>query len=214
MVTEKEKKACRFLLFGYKKKLKKYVSHNTSLSASDIVKEYEERFYKYMNESDMGNKRCKFISYLNIFSGLAAYELLREKGLTEAEGVEAYDSMCAFMRKLSSLLYKGVDLLPNGYKIVRQSLVDDLEGEKKVCWETEILRDDDNGFTYEISRCLYFDTCREHGYPEFCKVFCNHDWYAYGVLKHHSRFIRKSTIAEDGTVCHDTIEKVTEKHFL
>lgn len=46
------------------------------------------------------------------------------------------------------------------------------------------------------------------------KYFCNHDWYAYGVLKHHSRFIRKSTIAEDGTVCHDTIEKVTEKHFL
>lgn len=26
---------------------------------------------------------------------------------------------------------KHVDLLPNGYKIVRQSLVDDLEGEKK-----------------------------------------------------------------------------------
>lgn len=75
--------------------------------------------------------------------------------------------------------------MPNGYKIVRQSLVDDLEGEKKVCWETEILQDDDSGFTYEISRCLYFDTCKEHGYAEFCKVFCNHDWYAYGVLKHH-----------------------------
>ncbi|GAB5611057.1 L-2-amino-thiazoline-4-carboxylic acid hydrolase [Lacrimispora celerecrescens] len=54
--------------------------------------------------------------------------------------------------------------MPNGYKIVRQSLVDDLEGEKKVCWETEILQDDDSGFTYEISRCLYFDTCKEHGY--------------------------------------------------
>ena len=34
------------------------------------------------------------------------------------------------------------------------------------------------------------------------------------LMEHHSRFIRKSTIAEDGTVCHDTIEKVTEKHFL
>ena len=26
--------------------------------------------------------------------------------------------------------------------------------------------------------------------------------------------IEYATIAEDGTVCHDTIEKVTEKHFL
>lgn len=208
MLTGKEKKMCKTLISGYKKKLKKYVSKNTSLSAEDIVKEYEERFYRYMDEADMGRERGRFTSYLNIFSGLAAYEILREKGLTEAEGISAYDSMCAFIRKLSSVLYKGADLLPNGYKIVRQSLLDDLEGEKKICWDIEILQDDNKGFTYEISRCLYFDTCKEHGYPEFCKVFCTHDWYAFGVLKRHSKFIRQSTIAENGTVCHDTIEKL------
>ena len=208
MLTKKEKRTCRMLIFEYKKKLKKYVSHNTTLSANDIVREYEERFYRYMNEADMGSERGKFTSYLNIFSGLTAYEILREKGLTETDGIKAYDFMCAFIRKLSSVLYKGADLLPNGYKIVRQSLLDDLEGEKRICWDIEILQDDDKGFTYEISRCLYFDTCKEHGYTEFWKVFCTHDWYAFGVLKHHSKFIRKSTIAENGTVCHDTIEKV------
>ena len=46
------------------------------------------------------------------------------------------------------------------------------------------------------------------GISKSCKVFCTHDWYAFGVLKRHSKFIRKSTIAENGTVCHDTIEKV------
>lgn len=211
MLTEKEKKTCQMLLGGYKKKLKKYVSHNTSLSADEIGKEYEERFYRYMNEVDMGAERGKFTSYLNIFSGLAAYEILREKGLTEAEGIKAYDSMCALIRRVSSVLYKGADLLPNGYNIVRKSFFDDLEGEKRTCWDIEILQDDGNGFAYEISRCLYFDICKEHGYPEFCKVFCTHDWYAFGVLKHHARFIRKSTIAEDGTVCHDTIEKVKKE---
>lgn len=196
------------LISGYKKKLGKYVAKHTAFSANDIVAEYEERFYRYMNEADMGRENGKFTSYLNIFSGLAAYEILREKGLTEAEGIGAYDFMCASIRKISSILYKGADLLPNGYKIVRQSLLDDLEGEKRTCWDIEVLQDDDKGFTYEISRCLYFDTCKEHGYPEFCKVFCTHDWYAFGVLKHHSKFIRKSTIAEDGTVCHDTIAKL------
>lgn len=86
-------------------------------------------------------------------------------------------------------------MLPNGYKIVRLSFFDDLQGEKRTCWDIEILQDDEKGYAYEIGRCLYFDTCKEHGYPEFCKVFCTHDWYAYGVLKHHARFIRKSTIA-------------------
>ena len=155
-----------------------------------------------------GAVRGRFTSYLNIFSGLAAYELLRENGLSEAEGIRAYDCMCASMRRLSSVLYKGADLLPNGYKIVRRSLLDDLEGEKKICWDISILQDDDKGFTYEISRCLYFDTCKQHGYPEFCKVFCTHDWYAFGVLRRHARFIRRSTIAENGTVCYDTIEKL------
>ena len=208
MLTEKEKKLCRALISGYRKKLKKFVSDNTALSAEDIAAEYEERFYRYMNEADMGSGRGRFTSYLNIFSGLAAYGILRENGLSEADGIKAYDAMCASLRKFSSVLYKGADLLPNGYKIVRQSLLDDLEGEKKICWDIAILQDDDKGFTYEISRCLYFDTCKEHGYPEFCKVFCMHDWYAYGVLKRHSKFIRQSTIAEDGTVCHDTIAKV------
>lgn len=208
MLTQKEKRPCRVLMSEYKKKLKKYAANHTALPAGDIAAEYEDRFYRYMNEADMGSERGRFTSYLNIFSGLAAYEILREKGLTQEEGIKAYDSMCAFFRKLSSVLYKGADLLPNGYEIVRRSLLDDLEGEKKICWDIEILQDDDRGFTYEISRCLYFDTCKEHGYPEFCKVFCTHDWYAFGVLKRHSKFIRKFTIAENGTVCHDTIEKV------
>ena len=69
-------------------------------------------------------------------------------------------------------------------------------------------QDDEKGYAYDISRCLHFDTCKEHGYSEFCKVFCTHDWYAYRVLKHRAKFIRKSTIAENGTVCHDTILKV------
>ena len=208
MLTEKEKKMCRTLISVYKKNLKKFVSDNTSLPAGEIVKEYEDRFYRYMDAADMGSARGRFTSYLNIFSGLAAYELLRENGLSEAEGIRAYDCMCASMRKLSSVLYKGADLLPNGYKIVRRSLLDDLEGEKKICWDISILQDDDKGFTYEISRCLYFDTCKQHGYPEFCKVFCTHDWYAFGVLRRHARFIRWSTIAENDTVCHDTIEKL------
>lgn len=50
MLAEKEKKMCRMLLSGYKKKLKAYVSRNTALSAQEIVKEYEERFYRYITK--------------------------------------------------------------------------------------------------------------------------------------------------------------------
>lgn len=208
MLEKKELKMCKFLINMYKKKLNKYIKNNTKLNSESICNEYIERFYKYMNNVDMGNNNGRFTSYLNIFSGLCAYEILREQGLSEEQGISAYNEMCARVRKFASILYKIVDLLPNGYNIVIKSLKNDLNGEKTICWNTKILKDDKDGFTYEISKCLYFTTCKEHGYPEFCKVFCNHDWYAYGVLKKHSKFIRKSTIAENGTVCHDSILRV------
>lgn len=208
MLAKKELKLCKFLINNYKKKLKKYLKNNTKLNAENLCNEYIERFYNYMNNANMGEKRGRFVSYLNIYSGLCAYEILRENGLSENEGINAYNQMCASMRKLSSILYKGADMLPNGYNIIVNSLKDDLNNEKAICWDTKIIKDDNEGFSYEISRCLYFDTCKEHGYPEFCKVFCTHDWYAYGVLKRHSKFIRKSTIAENGTICNDTILKI------
>lgn len=208
MLEKKEIKMCRFLLNGYSKKLHKYVAGNTKLDPEAICSAYVERFYQYMNAADMGLGRGRFTSYLNIYSGLCAYEILRENGLSEEQGIQAYDEMCANLRQLAAFMYRTVDLLPNSYKLVVQSLKDDLSGPKSICWDTRILQDDQSGFTYEISRCLYFDTCKEHGYPEFCKVFCTHDWYSYGVLGRHSRFVRQSTIAEDGTVCHDSILKV------
>lgn len=205
MLEKKEEKMCRFLVNTYKKKLYKYIEKNTKLNPQAMCDEYVKRFYQSMNTVDMGQERGRFTSYLNIFSGLSAYEILRENGFTQEQGIQAYDEMCASMRKLAAFMYKTVDILPNGYKIVVDSLKDDLNGPKSICWDTKVLKDDSKGFTYEISRCLYFDTCKEHGYPEFCQVFCTHDWYSFGVLKRHSKFVRQSTIAEDGTVCHDTI---------
>lgn len=208
MLEKKETRLCHFFVNSYRKRLNKYLKKNTKLDSEAICNDYIRRFYECMNGVDMGKNRGRFTSYLNIFSGLAAYEILREKGLTEKEGIEAYDYMCLPIRKLASFMYRTVDLFPGSYKTVVKSLKKDLNGPKAICWDTKILKDDKEGFTYEISKCLYFDTCKEHGYPEFCKVFCTHDWYSFGVLRRHSKFVRKSTIAENGTVCHDSIIKV------
>lgn len=142
MLEKKEIKICKFLTNIYKKKLTKYIKNNTQLNAESICNEYIERFYKYMNNVDMGDNRGRFTSYLNIFSGLCAYEILRENGLSEEEGISAYNEMCASMRKLSANIYKIVDFLPNGYNIVINNLKDDLNGEKAICWDTKILKDD------------------------------------------------------------------------
>ena len=106
MLENKEIKICKFLINNYKKKLKKYIEDNTKLNSKDICNEYIERFYKYMNNADMNTDRGKFTSYLNIYSGLCAYEILREKGLSVDKGIEAYNKMCISMRNYQRFYIK------------------------------------------------------------------------------------------------------------
>lgn len=102
---------CKFLINNYKEKLNIYVRNNTKLNPKNVCNEYIERFYKYMNNAHMGIERGRFTSYLNIYSGLCAYEILREKGLSENEGIEAYNKMCASMKKLSTVIYYQMDII-------------------------------------------------------------------------------------------------------
>lgn len=198
----------QFLRKHFSKRFLKALKERNFESAGELVREYQERFLKYMEEADFGNNNEKFSSYLNIYSGLAAYELLQENGFSREESVSIYDYMCAPLRKVAAISYCIADLLPNGFEISVNSLKEDMIGAKAVCWETSVLEDTEDRFEYRITKCLYFDTCKEHGYPEFTKVFCNHDRHAYDVLHRHAKFIRYAAIGEGGSCCHDAFVNV------
>lgn len=205
----KEKKI-KFIKNNYGKRLKKDLERKQIANVKEICIEYEKRFDRYMSEADHGVNDCNFSSYLNIYSGLAAYEILREQGMSEEEAINVYDYMCLTIRKLASFMYKTVDLFQGCFDIVKKSFMDDLRASDAESMNVEILKNDDKVLEYRINRCLYYDTCTKHGYPEFTKVFCTHDLYSFGVLKKHAKFIRYSTLGEGGECCHDAIVKVNK----
>lgn len=192
----------------YSKRLKKALKNRGYENEELLQKQYQTRFLKYMSEVDFGNNNEKFSSYLNIFSGLAAYELLQENKFTKKDCIEIYDYMCRPLRKVASLAYRAVDLFPKGFHLAVNSVKDDILGEKAACWETSVVEDSEQRFEYRITKCLYFDVCKAHGYPEFTEVFCTHDRYAYEVLHRHVKFIRFSAIGEGGECCHDAFVNV------
>lgn len=192
----------------YSKRLKKALKSRGYENGELLQKEYMARFLNYMGEVDFGNNNEKFSSYLNIFSGLAAYELLQENGFTKKESIEVYDYMCRPLRKVAAFAYRVVDLVPKGFYLAVNSIKDDILGEKAVCWETSVVEDSERRFEYRITKCLYYEVCKAHGYPEFTKVFCMHDRYAYEVLHKHAKFIRYSAIGEGGDCCHDAFVNV------
>lgn len=192
----------------YSRRLNKALKSRECENSKLLQKQYQERFLKYMGEVDFGNNNEKFSSYLNIFSGLAAYELLQENGFTKKDSIDIYDYMCRPLRKVASFAYRVVDLFPKGFELAVNSVKDDILGEKAACWETAVVEDNEHRFEYRITKCLYFDVCKAHGYPEFTKVFCTHDRYAYEVLHKHAKFIRYSAIGEEGECCHDAFVNV------
>lgn len=204
----KNERIIHILQKHYAKRFKKALVGRGYANAEALKLQYQKRFIKYMHEADFGEKNERFSSYLNIFSGLAAYELLQENGFTKEEGIAVYDYMCAPLRKVAAWAYRIADLLPNGFYIAVNSLKEDMVGAKAVCWDTSVLKDDTQCFEYRITKCLYYDTCKAHGYPEFTRVFCEHDRHAYDVLFRHVKFVRYAAIGEGGDCCHDAFIRV------
>ena len=169
---------------------------------------YDERLARYMDETDFGPDDAKYVCYLNVFTALAAYELLREGGFAEDEAFAAYDYISAPMRKIAHLTHGWIDMAPHGFEIIRDSLISDLTGPKRICWTTTVLQNDAVAFEYRITRCLYYDVCKAHGYPEFTRAFCNHDNFAYGGLHRRVCFKRFACFGDGDACCHDRFERV------
>ena len=173
-----------------------------------LCNHYAKRMHRYLKGHGETEAKKWKQEYLNMYSGLAAYEILRENGYTAEEGIQAYDYICLLMRKIAALAHKIMDLFPSGYEKVVKSLTDDLDGAKSVCWTTEVVEHSSDKFEYKIHTCLYYDVCKEHGYPEFTAVFCNHDHWAFGVLHRHVRFERYGAIGDGDSCCHDVFYRV------
>lgn len=208
-----DEKTMRILKNHFTKRLKRALKKRGEKDAAVLTRQYEARFQKYMKEADFGEENQRFTSFLNIYLGLAAYELLREKGYSQEEAIVVYDEMSRTMRRIAALSYRLVDLLPGGFGAAVKSIRDDLLGPKAVCWDTTVTEDSERCFEYKITKCLYYDTCKAHGFPEFTRVFCEHDRHAYDVLHRQAKFVRYSAIGEGGEICHDVFINVkSAKH--
>lgn len=215
----------RLICRHYGKRLERWYRDRgfDSLRAMALRAEYVARYTKAMSEADFGPDNGRFTSYGNCLSGVAAYAMAREQGFSAEEGIACYDYIAGPLRKLASGIWNAIDLLPNGFEIVRDNVRGDLLGPKGICWTTDVVADTDVRFEYRCLTCLYYDICCEQGYPEAIQLFCSHDHFAWDGLHRHVRFERYGgvgerradgsisdglTSTEQGCLCHDAFVKV------
>lgn len=160
-------------------------------------------------DADYGENDYKKHALCNsIFPGIAIYQTLQKYGFTKNEAYYILENALKPIAKFAGIIYNTLDLLPNGYKLIRKSLWNDMKGKNSECWETDFLQDDDNGFAYTVNRCIFVDVPAENSCSEISKLYCKNDIYCFKGLHRHVKWKRTQTLGYGGSSCDFVFKKV------
>lgn len=159
--------------------------------------------------ADYGENDYKKHALCNsIFPGIAIYQTLQKYGFTKNEAYYILENTFKPIAKFAGIIYNTLDLLPNGYKLIRKSLWNDMKGKNSKCWETDFLQDDDNGFAYTVNKCIFVDVPAENNCSEISKLYCKNDIYCFKGLHRHVKWERTQTLGYGGSCCDFVFKKV------
>lgn len=153
------------------------------------------------------NYRLHFMSHIITITAL--YETLLQYGFTKDEACKLLRKLQEPLGKVAGGIYKLLDALPFGYKMIRWSLMKDMTGELGRNFQAEFPQDDEKGFSYIVHKCIYVDTFNAWGYPELIRVCCDNDINCFNGLHRRVKWTRKCNVGEQkGIHCYDVFEKI------
>lgn len=94
--------------------------------------------------------------------------------------------------------YSALEFLPGFFYIFRKIMIGTIN--KSDNWTTEMVKNNNTAVRYNITKCLWYDACKENDCPELCKIFCDTDNVIYGSMK-KVKFMRKGTLGIGNECC-------------
>ena len=111
-------------------------------------------------------------------------------------------------RKLHKLL-KNLFRLPFFSKIFRYLMAKGISKNREI-WHSEILISDNNNLNFDVTKCLWADTCKYFDCYEICEVFCLCDHIVFGEIDKLG-FKRNTTLGMQGNKCDFCFEFLSPK---
>lgn len=180
-----------------------------SVRSADIEKEtdaYQKRLREmYLSEEFKNYNVYPSTNAVHVFAVIAMCLELRQYHLSDPEIIAAVNSGLSARRSFFKGLMRGIDRLPNAYRIAEKWNISDHD--KRVSDGSltyDYFNVTEGKIEYCISRCVYIEMFELYGIRSLCKIFCMTDTVYYELLPKHVKFIRHSDLS-DGTWCHDEI---------
>ncbi|MDR1795206.1 MAG: L-2-amino-thiazoline-4-carboxylic acid hydrolase [Erysipelotrichaceae bacterium] len=190
---KQEKELLAFLSGEYGSKQADEILKKTDLKLKDLLERAKDKSASQIRV--LGD---------TILPRIALYQIL----LTRKGEAEAFETVRKYMLEVVSAKmqkrYKALEKIPGFFWVFRQGMAQVLK--RSDAWQTAIIQNDRNGIVYHISRCLWFDACKENGCPHLCRVFCESDNIIYGGLR-KVQFARNGTLVQGKPCCDFSFEK-------
>lgn len=134
-----------------------------------------------------------------ILPRIALYKVLEEELGNQKK---AYDTVEKYMftivgQKINKQ-YSTLEFLPGFFYIFRKIMVNTIK--KSDNWVTGVVKNNNISVKYNITKCLWYDACKENDCPELCKIFCDTDHVIYDSMK-RIKFVRKGTLGTGSSYC-------------
>lgn len=134
-----------------------------------------------------------------ILPRIALYKVLQDE---LGEQKKAYDTVEKYMFTIVGLKlnkqYSMFEFMPVFFYIFKKIMISTVT--KSDNWVTEVVKNDSVSVEYNITKCLWYDTCKENDCSELCKIFCDTDHVIYNQMK-KVKFKRKGTLGTGSKCC-------------
>ena len=136
---------------------------------------------------------------ITIFPFIAIYRVLLSEGMTKDEAMKhMYEITEVYTRNGMRKTYEMAGKLPFFFPLFRKMFSTGLKGSS---WDVEWVSNNKETFEYNITKCLWFDTCKKAECPELCKIFCRNDEINFIDVSPRLFFKRSMTIGNGDPFC-------------
>jgi hypothetical protein len=136
-----------------------------------------------------------------ILPGLAFYQILRERGESQASALMIIDQAFEHLFSDNVSKMKKFGGLPFVYHLLRLFIKPVMRQNPPEGWKTEWIQNDKFAIRFNMKSCFYYDVLSQYGAPELTASFCRVDDLTYDNMSSGVLWQRTMTIGRGDSYC-------------
>ena len=195
------------------RKTSPYLEQQFGSAAAQTVLDFAQAEYKHLCQQHAGDpKAVRTHTESQIYPCVSLYRGLHHAGIGRQEAVAFLDKTWSLMAQPNAAVIRAICRIPGFYRLmprIFRSITLNTFGEAAGFKATFYPTGNDR-VKFDMTQCLYCDTCRKLGCPELVPCFCHTDDVTDGNM--HPRLCwNRTKIMGDGGDCCDFDLFITEK---